>query len=57
MRVWKCPGQWPCVLMITRFSGEAEVLVDEAGCRMRGWREGEQQMGVLVSVRIGKLET
>lgn len=26
------------------------MLVDEAGCRMKGWREGEQQMGVLVSV-------
>lgn len=49
-RAWKCPGHWSCVLMIRRFSEVAEVLVDEAGCRMKGWREGEQQMGVLVSV-------
>lgn len=33
------------------------MLFDSAGCRMRGWREGEQQTGVLARVCVGKLET
>lgn len=53
--VCKCPGQWSCLLMTPK--SFKIVLVDEVCCGMRGWREREQQLGVLASMCVGKLET